>query len=415
MDKHLLDIIEAIEMMLADFEPVEPMMVSVDRAIGLILAKDLIANIDLPWFTDSSMDGFAVKSEDICTANELTPVELRVVADIPAGTYFDGVINNGQAARVMTGGAIPAGADSVVPVELTNIDYRHPGLSATGTVLIYKSVVAGENVRKRGQDITSGQLIRQAGSILRPQDIGMLAVLGQPFVCAHRRPKIGVLSTGDEIVSPGEELQLGKIYDSNSYTLSALAEQLGCDAIRLGIAVDRKDEIERYLDQAVEAGVDLIVSSAGVSVGAFDFVRSVIEEHGRINFWRVNMRPGKPLAYGNYRGVPIVGLPGNPVSAFIGFVVFVSPIIARLRGQLDWKRTIVRAILEEPVTSDGRESYLRSIVLEKRGKLYARLTGHQGSGNLYSLVQANALLIVPSEVKSLPIGAEIDAWMLSAT
>ena len=345
MDEHLLGIIEAIEMMLADFEPVEPVMVSIDRATGLILAKDLIANIDLPWFTDSSMDGFAVKAEDICTANQLTPIELRVVEDIPAGTYFDGVINNGQAARVMTGGAIPKGADAVVPVEFTNIDYRRPGVSATGTVLIYESVMAGENVRKRGQDITSGQLIRQAGSILRPQDIGMLAVLGQPFVCAHRRPKIGVLSTGDEIVSPGDELRIGKIYDSNSYTLSALAEQLGCDAIRLGIAGDRKDEIERHLDQAVEAGVDLIVSSAGVSVGAFDFVRSVIEDHGRINFWRVNMRPGKPLAYGNYRGVPIVGLPGNPVSAFIGFIVFISPIIARLRGQLDWKRTIVRAIL----------------------------------------------------------------------
>jgi molybdopterin molybdotransferase len=308
---------------------------------------------------------------------------------------------------------LPDGATAVVPVEFTNFDYKQVGTIAPPTVSIFRFVQNGDNIRKRGQDIHVGQLLLPTGSVLRPQEIGMLATLGLASIEVFKRPKIGLLSTGDEIVAPGEQLTPGKIYDSNSYTLAASVNQVGGEALRLGLAPDKIDVIKDSLEHAIEAGVDLIITSAGVSVGAFDFVRSVIEEQGQITFWRVNMRPGKPLAYGNYRGTPIVGLPGNPVSAFVGFEVFIRPIIAKLRGQSEWRRVVQKVILEESITSDGRESYLRSIVFQKRGKLYARLTGHQGSGNLYSLVQANALLIVPSEVKSLPVGAEIDAWIFS--
>ncbi|OGO66472.1 MAG: hypothetical protein A2029_08930 [Chloroflexi bacterium RBG_19FT_COMBO_47_9] len=413
LEERLLSVNEAIERILDEFKPVEIKKVPIEDAGGLILAKDLIAPVDLPRFADSSMDGFALRAEDVRSASREIPIKLQVIADVPAGTYFEGKVGPGQAARVMTGGVLPNGADAVVPVEFTDFDYRSPGLSAPATVCIFKPVGIGDNVRKCGQDIWRGQLIISAGSVLRPQDIGMLATLGQSLIDVYKKPQIGLLSTGDEIVTLGEELLIGKIYDSNGYTLAALVDQAGGEAIRLGIAPDTVSEIRRCLDRAVEMKVDLIVSSAGVSVGAFDFVRSVVEEYGRITFWRVNMRPGKPLAFGNYRGIPIVGLPGNPVSAFVGFEVFVYPIMTKLRGLAEWQRPVQRVVLEQAITSDGRESYFRSIVNQKRGKLYARLTGHQGSGNLYSLVQANALLIVPSEVKSLPVGAEIDAWIFS--
>jgi len=414
LEDRLLSVSEAIGKILAEFTTVGIEQVMLENACGLVLARDFVSDVELPRFADSSMDGFAVIADDVHLANDNEPIELQVIADVPAGSFYDGNVEHGQAVRVMTGGVLPNGADAVVPVEFTNYDYRQPGLPAPATVRISKPVSKGENIRNRGQDIYKGQLIFPVGSMLRPQEIGMLATLGHAVVEVYKKPIVGLLSTGDEIVSPGEALPLGKIYDSNGYTLGALVNQAGGEAVRLGTAPDRIDAIKNCLEQAVEMGVDLIVSSAGVSVGAFDFVRSVIEQQGQITFWRVNMRPGKPLAFGNYRGIPIVGLPGNPVSAFVGFQVFVRPIIAKLRGLSDWRMPVQKVVLDESITSDGRESYLRSIVFQKRGKLYARLTGHQGSGNLYSLVQANALLIVPSEVKSLPIGAEIDAWIFSS-
>jgi molybdopterin molybdotransferase len=411
--ENLLSVSEAIEKILADFHPLSSEQIPIEDANGRILAKDFISDVALPRFTDSSMDGFAVIAADVRYASTDTPVRLQVIADVPAGMPYDGRLENGQAVRVMTGGVLPESADAVVPVELTTIDYRHPGTIAPSEVSILKPVNPGDNVRKCGQDIHAGQLLLAAGNQLRPQDIGMLATLGNSLIEVIKRPKVGLLSTGDEIVPPGKDLPVGKIYDSNGYTLAALVDQAGGKAVRLGLAPDKSDVIKSRLEQAIASEVDLIITSAGVSVGAFDFVRSVIEEQGKITFWRVNMRPGKPLAFGNYMGIPIVGLPGNPVSAFVGFEVFIRPIIAKMRGQAEWRRPVQRVILDESITSDGRESYLRSIIFEKRGKLYARLTGHQGSGNLYSLVQANALLIVPSEVKSLPVGAELDAWIFN--
>jgi molybdopterin molybdotransferase len=194
--------------------------------------------------------------------------------------------------------------------------------------------------------------------------------------------------------------------------LAALIAGAGCDLLPLGIAPDKREAIQFLLDQAIGMDADLIVSSAGVSVGAFDFVKEVIESNGRLDFWRVNMRPGKPLAFGEYRGLPLIGLPGNPVSAFVGFEVFVRPALGRLAGLKTMTRLRVRVRLAEAIESDGRESYLRAVIEEREGILSAKLTGHQGSGNLLSLVQANALLIVPAGVKSLAIGAQVDAWWL---
>jgi molybdopterin molybdotransferase len=312
----------------------------------------------------------------------------------------------------MTGAVIPKDADAVVPVEGTDFNGRSPGMDAPEQVKIYEAVTSGSYVRPKGQDARAGDVILNPHSILRPQELGFLAMTGVTSVFVFKRPRIALLSTGDELLEAGQILDPGKIYDSNSFTLASLINIYGGESIRLGISTDNEKDVEVHLESAEELGVDLILSSAGVSVGAFDFVRSVVEKNGQLNFWRVNMRPGKPIAFGTYKDIPIIGLPGNPVSAFVGFEVFVRPALLKMAGLNNIERIRLKVNLTEPIESDGRESYLRAIIYEENGILMARLTGHQGSGNLRSLVQANALLIVPSEVKYLPIGTRLDAWII---
>jgi molybdopterin molybdotransferase len=241
-----------------------------------------------------------------------------------------------------------------------------------------------------------------------------MAMLGFANISVYRKPRVALFSTGDELLPVDAPLEAGKIRDSNSYAIAALVEEAGAEVIRLGVAKDSPDSVKALLERAIEHNVDLILSSAGVSVGAFDFVKQVIEANGKMDFWRVNMRPGKPLAFGEYRKISFIGLPGNPVSAFVGFEVFVRPTIQRLRGSLERGRQTVRVRCVEQIDSDGRESYLRALVREdaEGGGFIAQLTGHQGSGNLYSLVQANALLIIPAGVKCVPAGQEINAWLI---
>jgi molybdopterin molybdotransferase len=279
-------------------------------------------------------------------------------------------------------------------------------------VRIYQPVSKGDYIRPRGQDIQSGDILLTPGRSLKPQDIGLLAMMGIREVKVFHRPRIAMISTGDELIPIESPLQIGKIHDSNAYTLSAQIFRDGGIPYYLGISQDRKDSVKKLLDQAFELDVDLIVSSAGVSVGAFDFVREVVEQNGELGFWKVNIRPGRPLVFGHYRGVPFIGLPGNPVSAFVGYEVFIKPVIQKLAGMKIQPRETVRVVLTEAIESDGRESYLRGYVEKRQEGLIAKLIGHQGSGNLLSLVRSNALLIIPSEVKSLPSGAEIDAWII---
>jgi len=237
-------------------------------------------------------------------------------------------------------------------------------------------------------------------------------MVGMAQVPVYRAPVLALLSSGDELITVDAPLTNGKIRDANTYTLTACAHKTGTKVIQLGIVPDDRGAIKSALDRAVEEKVDMIVSSAGVSVGAFDFVREVVEEQGRLEFWKVNLRPGKPLAFGMYRGIPFFGLPGNPVSAFIGFELFVRPVLQKMNGSPSIHRSRLIARLEEEITSDGRESYLRASLTNQDGYWTAKLTEHQGSGNLLSLVRANALLIVPSGVKSLPAGTNIEAWFI---
>jgi molybdopterin molybdotransferase len=337
-----------------------------------------------------------------------------VVADIPAGSHPTITLAAGEAARIMTGAPVPAGADAVVPVEDTSFTDRDAGAPAPETVQIFKSPKPGSNVRPRGMDILAGHVVLNTGRGLKPQDLGLLAMLGFAEVVVYRKPRIALFSSGDELLPVDAPLEEGKIRDSNTYTLAALIEGAGAEVIRLGVAKDDHDSVKALLEKAVEWNVDLILSSAGVSVGAFDFVKEVIESNGKMDFWRVNMRPGKPLAFGEYKQFPFIGLPGNPVSAFVGFEVFVEPVIFRLRGLFYTGKQLIRVRCEEQIDSDGRESYLRAQIRpdgENRNWV-ARLTGHQGSGNLHSLVEANALLIIPAGVKCVPAGQELDAWFI---
>jgi molybdopterin molybdotransferase len=413
----LLSVTAAQERILNHFKTVESVTLSLDQCAGRVLASDIISS-DLPLFDNSSVDGFALIAADLTTPPISAGRTLRVVGDIPAGSASDIVISQGQAARIMTGAPMPKGADAVIMVEDTDFNTREPGKAAPENVIVYKTIKPGENIRFRGMDIKSGRKVLFTGQRLRAQDVGLLAMLGVAQVNIYRKPLIALLSSGDELIRVDSPLEPGKIRDTNSFTLTALITEAGCEVISLGVAPDRSDAIQFLFEQAVGVNADLILSSAGVSVGAFDFIKNVIEANGSLDFWRVNMRPGKPLAVGDYKGLPFIGLPGNPVSAFVGFEVFVRAALAKLAGQINTGisrtpgRPKVQVRLAENIESDGRESYLRAIIDEQEGVFSAKLTGHQGSGNLLSLVQANALLIIPAGVKSLAIGAKVDAWLL---
>jgi len=408
----MLTVAEARERILSHFQPVATESLPLTACANRVLAVDIAAANDLPPFDNSSMDGFALRSADTEPALSGSRVTLRVVTDVPAGSSSQVTLQPGEAARITTGAQMPAGADAVIPVEDTEFNDHQPGAPKPETLSFSRAVQAGANVRARGMDIRSGDLVLHKGQVLRPQDLGLLAMLGEAKVVVHRKPRVALLSSGDELLEVDAPLEAGKIRDSNTYTLAALVESAHASVIRLGIARDTHQAVRALLEKAVDAGVDLILSSAGVSVGAFDFVKEVIESNGQLDFWRVNMRPGKPLAFGKYRGINFIGLPGNPVSAFVGFEVFVRAALGRLAGRLDQDRPRVRVRCEAELLSDGRESYLRAQVREVDGVLTARLTGHQGSGNLLSLVQANALLIIPTGVKCVPAAQEVEAWLL---
>lgn len=413
MNDNLISVNDARVRILNSLKKPQTIRVPISEAMNCVLSQDIHAPFDFPLFDNSSMDGYAVKSSDIRKASDSNPSTLLVVEDIPAGVVPTKHIGRNEASRIMTGAMLPSGADCVVPVEKTNMNWRKDkDATLSKTVQIFEPVQPGDYIRPIGEDFKKGQLVLGQKK-LRAQDIGFLAMLGIAEIPIHKKPKIAIFSSGDELIAPGETLQSGKIYDSNTIMLSSLIDKYGGMPINLGVVKDTKFDVKRVLEEAVLTNADLIVSTAGVSVGAFDYVRVMLEFHGHLDFWRVNMRPGKPVAFGNYKAIPFIGLPGNPVSAFVGFEVFVQPAINKLSGYDEYlPRKMIEVELLDVVKSDGRESYLRGIVEYRNHTYFAKLTGHQGSGNLYSLVDANALLIMPSGVKSMPIGSVINAWLL---
>ena len=404
----LLSVDAATSRILRGIQPLPAETLPLDDALDRVLAADIVSPVDVPPFANSSMDGFAVRAADVSGATGDAPARLDVVMDIPAGTAPTGTVGAGQAARIMTGAPLPDGADAVVPVENTDHVYAQDGQAALPpSVQIRRAVRPGDSVRVAGEDIRTGQRVLGAGTLLRPQELGVLAALGYADVAVVRRPVVAIVSTGDELVAANEPLAPGKIRDSNSYTLAGLVRTYGGIALRLPIARDSVDDVRARFREALAAKPDIIISSAGVSVGTFDVVRTVLAELGQVDFWRINLRPGNPLAYGQLEGVRFFGLPGNPVSAMVTFDVFVRPMLLRLSQRPDAVPT-ARARISEALKSDGRRSYLRVTLTRENGNLVATTTGTQSSGALTSMVLADGLLIVPEDVTEVAAGSELE-------
>lgn len=411
----LLSVDDALEQILANFAALPAEQVDLMSGLGRVLAADVRSEINLPPFANSSMDGYAVRAGDTVGASRDTPARLRVSMDIPAGTAPEGTLQAGEAARIMTGAPMPAGADAVIPVEQTDqYGAWQPGADTalSDHLHLHSSVKLGDNVRQPGEDIYAGQVVLSEGMVLRPQDIGILAALGLAQVDVVRQPRVAIISTGDELVDVGEPLTPGKIRDANRYALAALVTQAGGVALSLPIARDTLDDVRGVFAAALALQPDIIMSSAGVSVGAFDVVRTVLDELGKIDLWRVNLRPGKPLAFGKLRNVPFFGLPGNPVSAMVTFDLFVRPALRKLLHRPTHVPTMTVSTAEA-IKSDGRRSYLR-VKLERKddGSQIARLTGTQSSGALMSMVLADGLLIVPEGMTLVEAGTPLEVRLL---
>jgi molybdopterin molybdotransferase len=383
------------------------------EALGRVLAQDIVAAADIPPFANSGMDGYAVRAADSVSAALDSPVQLTVVADIPAGVVPDRAVGPHEAARIMTGAPLPDGADAVIPVEDTDDEWRAgDDVPLADAVRVYRAARSGANVRPAGEDMHAGQTILHRGAVLRPQDIGVLIALSRGEVPVFRQPRVALLSTGDELADIHEPLAPGHIRNSNSYVLAGLVAAHGGLPIRLPVARDTLDDVRQRVDEALSHQPDLIVSSAGVSVGTHDVVRAVIEEFGALDLWRVNLRPGKPLAFGHVRGIPYFGLPGNPVSTMVTFDVFVRPALYQMTGRDPSAVPQVMALTGEAIESDGRRTYLRVTLKREEGEWIALLTGTQSSGALLSMVLADGLLIVPEGVTTLPAGSRLPVRLL---
>jgi len=411
-DSEYLTVKEALQIILSGFDVLSPEVVPLLDGLNRVLATPILAREDLPPFANSAMDGYAVRAEDVSSATQDKPVQLEVVADIAAGIVSDTSVATGTAARITTGAPLPHGANAVIPVEDTSEKWQGQYRPLPDQIQILRAVASGSYVRWPGEDVVSGSTVLTAGQLLRSQEIGLLASLGYAEVEVIRRPRVGVLATGDELIPIEAPLEPGKIRNSNGYTQAAQVIAANAVPVHLGVAGDTTVEVRKRLAEGLTLGVDLIISSAGVSVGAYDVVKTVLEQDGKMNFWRVRMRPGKPLAYGQYQGVPFLGLPGNPVSAMVSFERFARPAILKMAGWSRVERPTVMVRLKEQIFSDGRESYLRAMVTRDSSGYLAETTGGQGSHIMTSLVKANALVIIPEGVKSVAAGVELSAMML---
>lgn len=404
----MLSVAEASARILEGITPLAPERLPLLDAVGRVLATDAVATYTLPHWDNSAMDGYAVRGADVDGASATSPVRLRVLETVAAGAFPSLPVRAGEATRIMTGAPLPEGSDTVVRVEDTDA-----GISS---VEIRDDRDARRNVRPRGEDFVAGDVVISAGTTLAPAQLGVLATLGMPAVDVVRRPVVAILGSGDELVDLDrfhEVLAGRKIVSSNSYTLSALVNDTGGIPRLLGNASDEPESLRALLRRT--AGADLIVTSAGASVGEFDYTREVIASlGGTIGFWKVRMRPGAPIGFGMLGTTPWIALPGNPVSVMVTFELFVRPVIRRLLGHARLFRRPVPVVLEEPVAIGARLThFLRAIVrVRDDGTMGVRLTGPQGSGILTSMARANALLVVPEDRRTADAGEVLRALII---
>lgn len=399
---------EAAGRILLDVRRQPALRIPLDDALGSVLAEDVVSPLDIPAWTNSAMDGYAARGEDVRGASDARPVRLKVVEQLPAGRFPSRRIGPGECARIFTGAPLPEGADSVIRQEDTD--------EGSDIVTIVKDRDVGVNTRRQGEDIRRGNTVLSQGTELGPAQLGVLASMGVAHPLVYRRPRVAILGSGDEIVDidQTEEILSGrKIASSNTHTLVALVRLSGGEPVNLGIAADTPDSLREHLSRAQDC--DLLVTSAGISVGEHDYIRAVLHELGaRHRFWKLRMRPGAPVGFGLLGEVPWIGLPGNPVSTMVTYELFVRPAIRKMMGHSQPFRRNLPVIMAEPVSLRPRlQHFLRGVVTEGPRGPEARLTGPQGSGILTSMVRANALLVIPEGQHETAVGDTVRALVLN--
>lgn len=402
----MIPVDEAVDIILRRTPVLSPQRVPFDQALGLVLAEDVRAAEPMPPFAAAAVDGFAVVAADTAPLRQ-------IVGDQMAGYVADVTVQPGAAARVTTGAPVPPGADAIVMVEFTE--------EREGQVEIRTTVEAGSGIRPVGSDIEAGQLVLERGTLLGPAEIGLLATIGAMRVPVHRRPRVAVMSTGDEIRPPGEALQPGQIRDANRFTLMSVIRELGAEAVDLGIARDEATAVARTIERGL-AGADVLVTSGGVSMGQLDLVKPYLAERGAIHFGRVNTKPGKPVTFATLPGQSfgaahdklVFALPGFPVSALVSFEVFVRPALLKMAGRTAVERPRRRVRLAHDVRHDPSRTEFQRVVISRHrdGRLEAATTGAQGSGRLLSLHGANGLIILPHGQGDFPAGSHVEALLL---
>ena len=412
-----LSVDDALELILRQFAPLPARDLPLDRALGLVVAEDVLARDDVPGFDNSAYDGYAVRAADLATAAAAAPARLRVVDEIPAGRVSPVTLQPGQAARIMTGAPVPAGADAVVPFEDTDrTDWGYLGTDPRGPsadrreVAVLERAEPGENVRPAGGDIGAGSVVIQAGRRLGPAEIGVLGSVGVSAVRVHPRASAAIVPTGDEIVEIDAGIRAGQVRNSNAWALEAATRALGAKPNRLPITGDTVEALQAALTAGAES--DVIVTIGGVSMGDYDLVTNVLGSEGRMDFWQINMRPGKPLAFGQVHGTPVIGLPGNPVSSMVCFALFVRPALLRLMGHGDLTHPRVQAVAAERLRSaQGKRTYLRVQVRRADGRLECVSAGDQSSYRMSSLVAGNGLAVL-REDQTVEPGEPVDVLAL---
>lgn len=398
-DPNSLTVDEALRRIDTAVQPVAGFeKVAIRSALGRVLVEDIRSNINVPPHTNSAMDGYAVNSADF---PESGTRELTVIGTAWAGQPFAGSVARGQCVRIMTGAMLPDGTDSVVIQERVERD---------GDVIRFGTGnKPGQNVRQPGEDLAVGQVVLEAGKKLIPADIGLLASLGVAEVKVRRRLRVAFFSTGDELRSIGEPLEAGQIYDSNRYTLYGMLTRLGVDLIDMGVVRDRREDVQQAFTDAA-AIADAIITSGGVSVGEADFVKETLETVGEVNFWKIAMKPGRPLAFGKVGNAMFFGLPGNPVSVMVTFYQFVQPALQRMMGQTQAAPIRFRVpCLSRLKKMPGRVEFQRGILeTDAQGHMVVRSTGEQGSGILSSMSRANCFIILPMECGNVEPGTTVD-------
>lgn len=396
---------EARKTVLDSVRALEPVELPILDALGLVAAEQVTSAEKIPPFDNSAMDGYAVRAADTAGASEENPVELEVLMDLPAGQHTDQPVGEGESIRIMTGAPMPPGADTVVQVELTE-------RAGEGRVRILKEHKEDRNIRRAGEDVAVGQIVAEVGDEITPAKIGLLASVGRSKISVVRRPVVAILATGDELLEADEPLAPGKIRSSNSYTLSSQVRACGAEPLYLGIARDTLDDVRAHLEKGLSA--DVIVSSAGVSVGDYDYVKTALEELGvEFKFTAVAIKPGKPTVFGLLGDKPVFGLPGNPVSSMMSFEQFARPAILKMMGRRRLLRPVVDAVLDEDISKKpGRMSLIRAVARKEGSEYHVTTTGPQGSGILVSMDQANAVIIFEPGIERLKKGERVKTQLI---